>query len=649
LFERTIARRRDGGASARYPHRGPVCVTYSVFSKLKYLPVLRHGARLDAADPAWHLTSPTPYDAPLTFGGWNQSRLLGSRISRILTAGAYSPALSPLETAPPPKRQKIIIHTSPFLRCVQTSIGIGAGIAQHGGSRRGARRSIDAKASENRRKTSTTYGTAPSHENNVGDSSGSAVVDNEDNGKPILRVDAFLGEWLSPEYFENITSPPESTLMTLSAKAELLFEEAVEVGNASAAGHFPGGWTKSNDPIPAATRKTSTGNAHAPGSRSAMAYALQRVRSSSYSLPDSSDHPEPPDVQHSSAFVASMGYYSPPVPAYAVSPIDPIPRGYVAHARNACLAIDYRWDSMKYPQEWGDGGELGEEWSAMHRRFRGGLDHVVSWYRHHIPEYSPEPDQMICQAEDEDEDYELVVILVTHAAGCNALIGALTNQPVLMDVPQASLTLAVRKSGTTNSIANPKSPTGREYTSENSGTIANEYEVKLKASADHLRPGSELQSFASLASHVRVSNAAGTVTRSDSTSSVGAERRGRNTSLGSVRRPSNSPSFNWMSSAAPSRTTSRTPTGLWSPSPSRRDSAPLDGVSDPQTRTDSPMGNPLEEVQEADEDTHHTDTEKQPAPGLWMPSLTRVPTPRDIGPKRRWTTVDDERNGVLTL
>lgn len=46
----------------------------------------RHGARIDAVDKEWHLTSPTPYDPPLTYGGWIQGRALGARIASLLKA-----------------------------------------------------------------------------------------------------------------------------------------------------------------------------------------------------------------------------------------------------------------------------------------------------------------------------------------------------------------------------------------------------------------------------------------------------------------------------------------------------------------------------------------------------------------------------------
>ncbi|KAI5298003.1 hypothetical protein KEM56_004385, partial [Ascosphaera pollenicola] len=46
--------------------------------------IARHGTRLDSVDKHWHLTSPTPYDPPLTYGGWTQARALGAKIASLL-------------------------------------------------------------------------------------------------------------------------------------------------------------------------------------------------------------------------------------------------------------------------------------------------------------------------------------------------------------------------------------------------------------------------------------------------------------------------------------------------------------------------------------------------------------------------------------
>ena len=119
------------------------------------------------------------------------------------------------------------------------------------------------------------------------------------------------------------------------------------------------------------------------------------------------------------------GQYIPPVPNYAISSAEPIPIGFVAHARNGCVDFDHDWDSRDL--QWGDGGELGEEWSRMHQRFRNGLQQMLSYYG--------------------DEDDDLKLVLVTHGAGCNALISAITSAPVLLDFGVASLTMAVRETG----------------------------------------------------------------------------------------------------------------------------------------------------------------------------------------------------------
>ena len=53
----------------------------------------------------------------------------------------------------------------------------------------------------------------------------SPATTSPDLSKSVLRLDSFLGEWLSPDYFEHITPPPRSMLMLATAKAELLRRE----------------------------------------------------------------------------------------------------------------------------------------------------------------------------------------------------------------------------------------------------------------------------------------------------------------------------------------------------------------------------------------------------------------------------------------
>lgn len=73
------------------------------------------------------------------------------------------------------------------------------------------------------------------------------------------------------------------------------------------------------------------------------------------------------------------------------------------------------------------GAEMGEEWAGMHKRFRKGLGALLDHY-HSSPL--------------EDGETETVVILVTHGAGCNALLGAVSQKPVLIDVGIGALSKA---------------------------------------------------------------------------------------------------------------------------------------------------------------------------------------------------------------
>lgn len=179
--------------------------------------------------------------------------------------------------------------------------------------------------------------------------------------------------------------------------------------------------------------------------------------------------------------------YEPLTPEYAISLVEPIPAGYVAHAQHACVNTDLQWDSMQSPQDWGNGGDYGEEWSKMHRRFRNGLQHMLAFYADHdTPDSGTDPRL----AGGDSSEVETVLILVTHGAGCNALIGALTNQPVLLDVGLASLTVAVRKPNAGDFKTNVSQSSRRNRRGSFDLGIANEYVMELTASTEHLRAAS---------------------------------------------------------------------------------------------------------------------------------------------------------------
>ncbi len=318
-------------------------------------------------------------------------------------------------------------------------------------------------------------------------------------------------------------------MMVAGAKADLLRREeyahlsAPPTHLAAPITGFPGGWgspvipsrrdkwkedgeAEIELPVPSSSKRDRTSSMSTMGS----------TPSSSSRRSDRTPVKPPALLQH------EAGIYIPPVPHYAISTSDPIPPGYVAHSKDACVEIDYQWDSMRSPQNWGDGGEYGEEWGSMHKRFRRGIKMLVDWYKNHdIKEKSnsgnnskprssdrqegrwlsnstsseePAEDKEE-EKEDEEEEEELVVVLVTHGAGCNALIGALTNHPALLDVGMANLTMAVRNPPPTLSTLNTPSVTPRPTPSHSRNpsrqlTLAHEYEMKILNSSEHLRKGS---------------------------------------------------------------------------------------------------------------------------------------------------------------
>jgi hypothetical protein len=342
------------------------------------------------------------------------------------------------------------------------------------------------------------------------------------NPKSKLRVDAFLGEWMNPQYYEHITPPPPSALMVATAKGELMQNEHIDVytptissksstsnlwgggGNKGAGTHGTADdWSHVRDALPAPTARRDRASSVASGTSSDTGSGRRSPFKPGHGM-----HP-----QTSTMPKYETTAYVPPTPSYAVSTSDHIPRGYVAHARNATVNVDYQWDSSRSPQSWGDGGLYGEEWTSMHRRFRAGLNDMIHWYSQHDPDDRNEDALGIDQAEHKDEEEEeeeedLVVILITHGAGSNALIGAITEQPVLLDVGMASLTMAVKredgptidaKSGYVSSPTeggaeqSDSATNGNKYQRRGSfGTgLSAMYEMKIIASTEHLRPGSD--------------------------------------------------------------------------------------------------------------------------------------------------------------
>lgn len=505
-------------------------------------------------------------------------------------------------------RHKVVIHSSPFLRCLQTSVAIAAGMAQYtptietgSGPRSSAKRTHSAQ--------SRVQGSGlPSLEPNIEAEHGfahalalRALHDRKRYRRSKLRVDAFLGEWLNPQYFEGVTAPPPSTMMVTTAKAELMENEAVQIfestapSTAATSTLWAGSQVKTSD-----SQQSPLEDMSAVQDKLLQVSGLSGRRSrtnSTSSVGDDSGRKSPfrpGAAMHpltSTLPKPELSIYHPPTPHYAISSSSKIPRGYVAHARNACTEVDYQWDSNKPPQAWGDGGDYGEEWSSMHKRFRRGLNGLIQYYSHRNVddrfEDSLEFEQAGSNVEEEIED--LVVVLVTHGAGCNALIGALTGQPVLLDVGTASLTMAVRRddalqarSGQALSISSsestpPQHSPGPEYMMNGQGRrgsldmgLSSIYEMKIVASSDHLRPGADASRAQSPLGR-NGSRDRSTFTR-DPTRSTSLNTT-TSSALGSIRRPTVASRV--VSSASPAaRSTSLprdegptrpVPTGLWAP------------------------------------------------------------------------------------
>lgn len=602
----------------------------------------------------------------MTYGGWTQSRALGARIASILRTREtddeipFANSTNGSHGERRKRRHKVIIHTSPFLRCVQTSVAISAGLAQNPGHHRKivpdspAIKALHMNSSPRMRPTLLTNSPrlAPIAEPTTAKAGSKPKEQPENIKKSTIRVDAFLGEWLSPDYFEQITPPPSSIMMVAGAKADLLRREDYsglirDISSSSAAPvqGFPGGWGS-----PVVQAKIDKDD-DALSNLSALAQALpRRDRTNSLSSPGGghgSRHRQ--NSPHFSAINSGEhGVYQPPIPSYAISSSDPIPVGYVAHSRDACVDVDYQWDSMRGPLNWGDGGEYGEEWSSMHKRFRKGLQHMIGWYSTHDDPgktftKTPSHDSPASPLEEEhdDEDTDLVVILVSHGAGCNALIGALTNQPVLLDVGMASLTMAVRKPTPPNSpTAIPgATPKSHSRASSRTVTISEQYDVKLIANTEHLRTSSSSTPSSSRAPSV---GGVSVFRERFSGGPLESSRQSRSPiipgSFGSIRRTAS------IASGAPrGYTPARTISiGLWSASKVEDDQ---EEIPDEEPEEDDMILNFGDDghrknsaaVTETEEETYETD---EVAPlGLWgAPRPPGVAEKiREIAPKRRWT------------
>jgi broad specificity phosphatase PhoE len=375
----------------------------------------------------------------------------------------------------PRKKRKIIIHSSPYLRCVQTSIAIAAGIQHPQNHNRPQPQRLRSRQLSSLSPTDE----APEHDPDAKDVDRSFLERFASKGKEhtnrtgydtcILRIDAFLGEWQSANYFGEASYPPPSAILVSQAKMALKKPQEEIKGADLSTSTFN---VPDIEAIEEKENEPTSVPAHEKTGLRAMAAAGHSFSKRPRNISFGTELANGARILNR-ALQRSIGY-SPPVPNYAIGSSDNIPSGFAAHARDACIEFDAAWNSQGEPLDWGDGGPNDEEWGKMHRRFRNGLQKLIAYYENQAD-----------SANGDDED--LVVILVSHQAGCNALIRLLTGAPALIDVGLSSLSMAVRKENE-HSAPEPSSPTRRRGSIDLS--ISEYYDMRIIASTEHLRAGS---------------------------------------------------------------------------------------------------------------------------------------------------------------
>lgn len=383
------------------------------------------------------------------------------------------------------------------------------------------------------------------------------------------------------------------------------------------AGHVPGGWAQQAEQMGKVRHAVAIDESPLSNLAELAQTLPPQDRANSFS--STTNHHRFRGISHVYDLNSKKSYVA-PTPRYAISPQEPIPYGYVGHARDACLDVDYRWDSMSSSLDWGDGGEYGEEWSAMHHRFRHGLAQMIAWYS--TPSATTSPVTSSPKAPP-DFDTDTVLILVTHGAGCNALIGALTNQPVLLDVGMASLTLAVRKN--TWAASPPTIPPAfstARASSLDTG-LSQLYTLRLTASTDHLRTISS--PFPIPSSAIALPPARPRYTISHPLPLI-------------MDSPLNGiiPSLSHSSASTPEGEQSTAPAGLWTLA--RRTAE----VEDSKHAVDTDLGRVAHlSGNMRDEDSAAEEMRIHGQRGLWGAPDAVVAKEREEGPKRRWTVTEE--------
>ncbi|KAK7207785.1 histidine phosphatase superfamily [Myxozyma melibiosi] len=277
--------------------------------------VARHATRRDSVDTAWRQSSPTPYDPPISANGALEADALGRAITAEVAAVLDSIRSSPASTpAGPFSDSSTLLSSSPGLTAASSASSVSSP------------RLLPSPASFPYPSSTSSSPVPPTRPLNVYihtspflrcAMTASHVADQLTSSLPSvsvkIRIDSFLGEWLTPDYFANSCPPP--------------------------------------------------------------------------------------DDGHSSLAASSTSWL-------------------LSHGAQPYLDLAWPLDAF------GRSGEYGERWRSMYARFSSGLSNLISSYSGPATADS-------------------VVVLVTHGAGSNALVGAISGKPMLTDFGLASLSVAV--------------------------------------------------------------------------------------------------------------------------------------------------------------------------------------------------------------
>ena len=391
------------------------------------------------------------------------------------------------------RRLNVVMHSSPYLRCTQTAIAVSSGIvkaydesrctnqpetlcrSQQGvvedSKRQEANASSSSSAAQSLMESSEVYRKGLSPER----------LSSKDKTRRIkLRLDTFLGEWLTADYFEHMYASPNAKHLLESAKADLL------------RGPESMGDDSDNTIDSVDTQETFTN--YLLGDNSKRVIATNNISEEDFQPQGHAGGEnfmrttfKKCDMNLSTIFSAECGLDNVMERASPnrdrLSRFNSIPRGVIDQARAASIEFDSQWDSTKEPLLCGNGGVLGEDWSSMHHRLTTGLHRLLSWYTNEGL-HNLEPSEATYAPSIEEYESDEILIIVTHGAACNALIGAFKNQPVVVDVGTSSFTMFVRKDDVDGN------PLKYHVTSLTSPcNLSDIYNLELLAETQHLQPG----------------------------------------------------------------------------------------------------------------------------------------------------------------